>query len=280
MLLESGSLKRIFVILPLLAAMAACGEKRANSEKQFQKTNDNVQHAKAKSLFEQRCKTAGVVINRTVKDVEGIWLEKIRRPIPWGGKEYFDPMYPEAAMAGEYRGDQYIIQFLMTESIDLQEPNRRGSLNSPDFDPGPQNVLRQGYRFVEFTDPTSGKPFRAQLGTYPPGTNLWQRPLALTSVTTPASRYALDFDDFVDPDDRALWIAGTRLKVIDRQTGEVLATLTRFVWDESFGSNSSGRWPWSYASTLGSSECPRALGIKNDISRKFVDAVLIPKQGD
>ena len=50
-----------------------------------------------KALFEQRCKTAGVVIHRTVKDVEGIELTKIRQPVPWGGKEYFDPMWPEAA---------------------------------------------------------------------------------------------------------------------------------------------------------------------------------------
>lgn len=168
----------------------------------------------------------------------------------------------------------------MTESIDWREPNRRGSLNSPDFDTGPQSTLRRGYRFIEFKDPTSGERIRAQLDTHPPGTNLWQEPPKLISDAPHVARYVLDFDDFVDPDDRALWIAGARLKVIDKQTGEVLATLTRFVWDESFGSNSSGRWPWSYAATLGRSECPSVPGIKNDISRKFVDTVLIPRQGD
>lgn len=66
-------------------------------------------------MFEERCKTAGVVIKRTVKDVEGIELTKIRPPIPWAGKEYFDPMYPGAAMAGEMLGDYYIKQFLMSE---------------------------------------------------------------------------------------------------------------------------------------------------------------------
>lgn len=109
MLLEPRTFKTIFALLPLLAALSACGERQGDKEAKAQEATYREKYAKAKALFEERCKTAGVVINRTVKDVEGIGLEKIRQPIPWGGKEYFDPMYPEAAMAGEYRGDKYIV---------------------------------------------------------------------------------------------------------------------------------------------------------------------------
>lgn len=280
MLLDSLKLKIVLSLIPTLVVLCACGEKQANQKSKASEATYREKYAEAKALFEERCKSAGTVIKRTVKDVEGIELTKIRQPIPWGGNEYFDQMYPEAAMAGEYRGDQYIIQFLMTESIDQRDRDRRGSLNPPDFDAGPETSLRRGYRFVEFTDPASGKRLRAELDTYPQGTNLWVKPPKLLPVASAAVRYAVEFEDTVDPADRALWIAGTKVRITDKETGEVLAQLTRFVWDQGFGSSSSGRWPWSYAATLGSSQCPNLRGVQNDISRKFVDTVLIPKQDD
>lgn len=268
------------VSIVLTGGLAGCGSALPfGPEAEAQKAAQE-RYAKAKALFEERCKTAGVVIKRTVKDVEGIELTKIRQLIPWGGKEYFDPMFPEAAMAGEHRGDAYINQFLMTESIDWRDPNRRGSLNSPDFDTGSKFPLKRGYQFVEVVAPVTHTRYLAQLGKYPPGTNLWVKPPMLTPVTKSSTRYALDYEDIVDPAERQLWIAGTRLKVIDKERDEVIAVLTRYVWDAGFGVSSTGRWPWSYAAMSGSGECPNLPGAKSDISRKFVDTVLIPKQGE
>ena len=116
------SLHKSWPILLLSIAFAGCSSGVASGAEADARKAAQERYAKAKALFEERCKTAGVVIKRTVKDVEGIELTKIRQPIPWGGKEYFDPMYPEAAMAGEHRGDDYIKQFLMSEFLDPSTP--------------------------------------------------------------------------------------------------------------------------------------------------------------
>jgi hypothetical protein len=90
----------------------------------------------------------------------------------------------------------------------------------------------------------------------------------------------LDYEDIVSPEDRLFWIAGTVLKVVDKQTGEVIARLTRYVWDSGFGASSTGRRPWEHAGRRGSQTCPDILGVAHTTSRRFVDTVLIPKQGD
>ena len=92
-----------FVAMVSAVALATCQGPQALHNWQAEKAYKE-RYAKAKALFEERCKTAGVVINRTVTDVEGIELTKVRQPVPWGGREYFDPMWTEAAMGGEVRG--------------------------------------------------------------------------------------------------------------------------------------------------------------------------------
>src|ERR1700740_1337856 len=88
--------RRWMTVLPLALALfilTGCGKSQAtkNAEAMEEK------YAKAKALFEERCKTSGVVVKRTVQDVEGIELTKIRPPLVWDAGELFDPMYPDAA---------------------------------------------------------------------------------------------------------------------------------------------------------------------------------------
>ncbi|MFG6460731.1 hypothetical protein ACG04Q_04040 [Roseateles sp. DXS20W] len=272
--------RKLALAVPLLGVLAGCSAGVPFGPEAEARRAAQERYAKAKALFEERCKTAGVVIRRTVTDVEGIELTKIRQPIPWGGREYFDPMYPEAALAVEYRGNDYINQFLMTESIDWRDPQERGTLNTPDFDAGSKYPLKRGYRFIEYLDPGKGSRFRAQLDSYPPGTNLWGKSPKLIAIASSATQYALDYEDIVNPEDRQLWVAGTVLKVVDKQTGEVIAQLTRYIWDSGFGATSTSRRPWEHAGSRRSQICPSIPGAAQDTSRKFVDAVLIPKQGD
>jgi hypothetical protein len=237
--------------------------------------------AKAKAIFAERCKTAGVVIHRTVKDVEGIELTKVRPQLEWADKRYFDPMFEGAAMAGENKGDNYINQFLMTESFHEKGQMKRGMLNSPKFDAGTDVVSKRGYRFVEVLELQSGQRLRAELGDYPPNTNLWVRPPRKTPISKSATRYALDYEDIVNPSDRQHWVAGTILKVVDKQTGEVIATFTKFVWDPGFGVSTTGRLPWSHAGASSDRKCPPTPRTPTGFdSRYFVDTVLIPKQGN
>ncbi len=272
-------------VLALSLANSAC-ESEAKREAKAKAVTDRQAYqekfAKAKALFEERCKTAGVVIHRIVKDVEGIELTKVRQPIPWGGREYFDPMFPEAAMAGENRGDDYIKQFLMYEFQELHQPGVRGQLGPitterPNNRPG----TKKGYAFVEVVDSATG----ARSVCTPDWTrdhpNWVSGQHRCASAQSSKTRYALDYEDMVDPADRALWVAGTKLKVIDKQTGEVIAQLTRFVWDQGFGGSSTGRWPWQYAAGYGPDRtCPHIERTHRSVSRFFVDTVLLPKQGD
>jgi len=254
-----------------LCSLNACGDTNAALRARYDK---------AKAVFVERCKKAGVVIKRTVKEVEGIELVKIRQPIPFGGREYFDPMYPEAAMAGERRGDDYIKQFLMSEFLDDRLPNRRGGFGPPTKgDRDTHSISRRGYKFVEYVDPLNGNRMRCvpdwslNHPNWVPGQHRCDK------VESPRTRYALDYEDLVDPADRELWIAGVRLKVIDKQTGDVIAELTQFVWDSGFGVSTTGRWPWQYAGTAASTMCPsdstRRTGFE---TRYFIDTILQPTQ--
>jgi len=268
-------------LIPLVIALAACGKSQADKDVEAKDAAYREKYAKAEALFKERCKTAGVVVKRTVRDVEGIELTKVRQPIPWGGKEYFDPMYPEAAMAGEHRGDDYIKQFLMSEFRSVMEPERRGGLG-PHLTHSTHQLLPpiRGYKFVEYID-SSGVRQRCE-ATWKDGQSNWvPGQHRCVPIDRSATQYAFDYDDIVDPNDRALWVAGTKLKVIEKQSGEVVAQLTRYVWDAGFGVSTTGRWPWSYAGTAASTVCPsdaaRPLYAE---SRYFIDAILQPKQGE
>lgn len=266
--------------MPVILALTACGKSVAEKDAEARSSAYAEKYAKAQALFDERCKMAGVVIKRTVKDVDGVELTKIRQPIPWGGKEYFDPMYPEAAMAGEHRGDDYIKQFLMSEFLEPSKPERRGDLGPPTKEkqikrPGAKN----GYAFVEYVDSQDGQRYRCLPDWSLDHPNWIPGQHRCETVGATRARYALDYEDLIDPADRALWIAGTKLKVIDKASGETIAELTRFVWDTGFGVSTTGRWPWQYAGTSASTTCPSdATRPKGAETRYFIDSVLQPTQ--
>lgn len=282
MLHKSRCIKAVVAALPLLAVLSACGERNLDKGAKAQQTAALEKYAKAKALFEERCKMAGVVIKRTVKDVEGIELTKIRQPIPWGGKEYFDPMFAGAAMAGEMQGEYFVKQFLMSEFKSTESIQQRGPLAPPTrkVEQGMRAPLA-GYRFVELVDATTKSRRRCEL-ELKPGEHSWEKtPLHCEPVATSATRFALDYLDFVDPGDRSLWVAGTKLSVRDKDTGEVIAEYIKYVWDPGFGEDATGRWPWQHADGRSDRNCPtfqnRPIGTDG---RYFVDTVLVPAQGE
>lgn len=264
----------------LLSALVGCSSAPPVGPESDARRAAQERYAKAKALFEERCKTAGVVIKRTVKDVEGIELLKVRPVLAWGDKRYFDPMFDGAAMADEVQGEGYVWSFLRSESRSKHyKEDERGGLVRPERPLGIEDLpMRRGYRFVEVSDPASQQRVRYVVPWNPKAAEY--EGLTQVSAGHVPQRYAVDYEDIVNPLDRAYWIAGTRVKVIDQQTGEVIGQLTRYVWDTGFGGSSTGRWPWQHASSRASNQCPSFLGTRSHETRFFVDKVLQPKQDE
>ncbi|MBR3426071.1 MAG: hypothetical protein IKG79_08550, partial [Neisseriaceae bacterium] len=58
------------------------------------------------------------------------------------------------------------------------------------------------------------------------------------------ARYAVTYENNVDPELRKHWVAGITIKIIDRQTDELLAEKTIFTFEPGLGSKATGRQPW------------------------------------
>lgn len=238
-----------------------------------------MQRAQAgKALWEEKCRTvAGEKIYRTVDNVEGLLLMKIRTSGSSGGWE--DPNWPGAAFAREGAADEYIKSFLGYEHSSIGSPvskDRRGYIGT-DFQPNnPSNL--PGYRWVDVIDEKDGKRWRY--------TGRWEEPwqhdknylkgyikfyLDKTPAPDPAPRYGVTFDDHVIPEERALGMASSTIKVIDLKTNEVMGELTRYAVRGTLSKANPSPWLTAY-------RCPDHAVGTGAATRKFVDQVLIPKK--
>lgn len=230
----------------------------------------NAQLEAAMARFEERCKTAGEKVTRTVDDVEGILLMKIR---PAKGNDA-DPMWPGAAMVSERTQDEFIESFLFYEYRGKGFEHQRGNVtNTPTQWPG--------YQYVDVVDETDGQRYRYTAPMQPrnenyPGDIIQKLTRQRTTKTMPL--YGVSYEDIVDPEDRKHWIAGTVIRVIDLKSKETIAEQVRFVFDTGQGSISGGRSPWVWANYYGK-RCPVTSGNLKSQTRWFVDQVLKPKKG-
>ena len=231
-----------------------------------------------KALWEEKCRTvAGEKIFRKVENVEGLLLIKVRPQA--GASEWADPMWPGAAFAREAWAEYYITTFLGYEeggsTLDNTPtpvtPQYRGSINA-NRNPGGL----PGYRYVDVIDENDGKRYRYK--------GRWEEPwqydksylkgyikffLDKTPAPDPATRYGVTYEDHVIPEDRALGVASSTVKVLDLQTGEVLGKMLRYAW--SVPASSANPSPW-----LAAYRCPDHARGTDAATRKFVDQVLIP----
>ena len=213
-----------------------------------------------KALFDKRCENAGVKIYKTVENVEGILLLKVRPKRE--EKDMSDPMWPGAPFVHEYSEEQYITSFLFFRS---------------DTTVAQKVTENPGYKFVDVIE-ADGKRYR-YTATYKARTDDYYIKLSWIDyeikkelTTEPAPRYAVTYEDDLNPADRAQWVAGSTAKVLDMQTNEVLGTFTRYAVEYGQGGNTNQRTPWALAYKCGES------GGKNAAipTRHFVDQILKP----
>jgi hypothetical protein len=236
----------LFLGFPISGYFERKKEQRERSER----------HAVARAHWEMRCQSALDKVYETASDVDGILLLKVRPVL--SAENYKDPNFPGAALAGDTQGTSYIWSFLAYEQ--RNPDGSRAYINN-------ERSSMPGYSFVDYVDPADGKRYRYTLG------NPRELPvpnIVRSEVQLPPPRYALDFEDIVDPVDRSHWVAGTRLIVIDTLTGKVMAEKTFYLFDQGLGATGGGRLPWASGYL-----CPRQGGMAG--SRFFVDQVLKPR---
>jgi hypothetical protein len=242
-----------------------------------------LQRAQAgKALWEEKCHTvAGEKIYKTVPDVEGIVLLKVRPNGSQSEREWANPMWPGAAFAREGTGDGYIESFLGYEHSgsptgEPVTPTSRGYIGT-DFQPkNPSNL--PGYRYVDVIEEKDGQRYRY--------TGRWEEPwqydksylkgyikffLDKSPAPEPSPRYGVTFEDHVIPEERALGVASSTVKVLDLQTGEVLGELLRYAWSTPANLGNPNPWLTAY-------RCPDHAVGTGAATRKFVDQILIPRK--
>ena len=268
----------------VLALLAACQGPQTQADRSAHDAAI-ARTTKGKELFEEKCRTvAGEKIYRTVRDVEGVLLVKIRPSR--GDRELSDQMWPGAAFAREATGDEYITTFLGYEHSSSAHgepvtPQYRGYIGT-DYQPRNASNLA-GYRFVDVVEPNDGRRYRYTGGV---------KDVTITSsvliggdgkqhvvkryvldrrlAIEPAPRYGVTFEDHVKPEERVLGIASSTIEVVDLETSQILGRLTRYAWSPG-GPSRDNPVPW-----LTAYRCPDQAVGTGAATRKFVDQVLVP----
>lgn len=204
----------------------------------------------ARAMWLERCKRSGEFIYKTVDSVEGVVLLKLR-PDDTDFEGQFKMNDPYGRDIG---GKGYIESFL------------RGSFQGgrTDHVVKPGAPPRIGYLFVDAADPSNGKRDRYTGRIEEP----WQTDksylkgylrFVMDKQPAPASspRYGVTFEDISTRQEREYWIAGSSLKVIDLQTGEVIAERIGYMYDWAQGSRVGQRSPWLFAAD---NACPAFRG--------------------
>jgi hypothetical protein len=242
----------------------------------------------AKAIFDEKCKTAGERIYKTVEGVEGILLPKIRESVENWNRAARDQMWADAAVHSSLTGKPYIEYFLIdriwrpccgsgskitrdfSNDINSEAARTVGRHYVTD-----QTKVERAFRYVDSIDAADGKRYRWTAKLDFSRAQRGDVVLQKEEARSLAPRYAVTFDNNVDPDLRKHWIAGTTIKVIDTQFNETMGELEIWNFDRSVGTT---QWNnWSTSATV----CPSPYdGSFGEVTHKFVDKILKAKQGN
>lgn len=263
LMLKNNPITYKVLSLGLIVVLSACGGPYPSKEAQ-----------RANALFDERCKTAaGIKIYRQVKNVEGVFLEKIRPH--QSDREWNDRFYPGAAFAEEVRGDDYIKSFLGYEHSNPSwgpiTTERRGFIG-PDFRPrNPYNL--PGYGFVQAMEDGVLYQYSLRTELIPESKTGATRVVLQKKPASIKVRYTVTYEDHVIQEERDLGIASSAVKVLDEVSGELLGEYTRYSKASSFTKIGGQNWsPWLSSYTCGHV----VIADRTATTRQFVDRVLIP----
>ncbi len=263
-----------------VALLVACGNaptKREVLSAEQERRNRGV------AVWKTRCAKSGVFIHKTIENIEGIYLVNVRIRLNYGESPE-DQFALDDPYGHDSVGDNYILNF-------LQGFYYRSAETKPRIPGAPPRI---GYRYVEAVDPKDGKLYRFTGGLERSkgvdGRNSSEHVhmfLERKLIDKRSARFGVKFEDISSREDRSYWIAGSSLKVLDLETGEVVAERVGYMVDRAQGSRAGNRSPWLFAAD---SACPDFHRNPNSTIRNgaaaqmgqtldFVEQVLKPKTG-
>ncbi|MBD9355718.1 hypothetical protein [Methylomonas albis] len=268
--------------------------------------------AKALARYQELCKDAGEKIYRTVDNVDGVFLMKLEFDENTGISQYSNDAKSPYESLGEFdrvlyknfhsirymRFDGYIASFLHDKAISDRSPIKEVKNIKP----------LPAFRFVEAKDPIDHKRYRYTGSWQPVDTNDWDKwgqlidkqgyipremlepvnwidgvrvefVLTREPAGNPPPRYGVTYDDLETPEERKMWIAGSALKVIDLETGELLGQRVGYLHDQGGGGNGAGRQPWAHAMRGVGWSCPSWYSPANN-KTGFIFKILHSKSGE
>lgn len=226
----------------------------------------------ARPIFEKLCAEAKRPnIRRTVEDVEGILLIKVRPPDSMPRHEAIRNRDWERAALPRERTEAsgFAELFLLDRRWQTENSSEVfGTLGTV----GKQ--AKHGFQFVDVLSPDGKSRTRITAIEDPsyredpvPGVRFLRK-----DTTDKSPQFAVTFEDNLDPELRKHWIAGTSIRVLDLKTNEVIAEQSFWSWDNGFGFTTQSSSPW-----LRARQCPTIVAGQA-VARYFVDTVLHAKQ--
>ena len=230
-------------------------------------------YAKAKGLFDERCKTAGEKINRTIPNVGGVvWLKWRPDGLNKGQFTMDDPYGKDCSMEG------CIYQLLRGNSARSKNEQTKAP---------PVN----GYKFVETIDPRDGIRYR-YTGTLQNIKNVskerFSQHVKMTGsgveydgsflelhremIDDFSASYGIAWDDVSTPEDREYWIAGGAIYLKDLKTNEIIAEHRGYLIDTGQGNTAGFRDPWGWAKHY-APQCPQRHEGTLDFAVKILQPI-------
>ena len=236
-----GVLLWFLVVIPVWARVSL---KIAEEKKRPIREAAEKRYNEARAVFDEQCKKAGEKIYRTVDNVDGIMLLKVRQNKGWHKN---DPMFEDAIIAAREEAEHgYIGSFLQ----------------------GWYSFRNKGYSFVDVLNEDGSIKRYLDYKNY--GSFMQDQDGVIKNPSDPA-RYAVTYENNVDPELRKHWVAGTTIRIIDRQTDELLAEKTIFAFARTMGTYSHGAWAMTRLDT-----CPDMEELGQEFTAQFTMTVLKP----
>ncbi len=230
----------------------------------------------AKAIFDKLCaEQSQPIIKRTVEDVEGVLLLKVRADA--SDNDWINQNWTSAGLPYEATASSGYAEYFLFDRAWVKRGGTENGQKDWRIVTSIGKGEKRGFQFVDIQSKDDNSRTRI---TIHEDNNARQKPFdgfqyRREITAQPAPQYAVTFEDNIDPALRKFWIAGTTVKVIDRKSNETIGQQSFWTFDTGFGDTTGSRLPWHTAA----GSCPRHSNA-NKATHIFVDSILKAKEGD